>query len=413
MVYMAGDNGKVFETAAGPKRLMAEMTTSGYKDIWKMSQVGTTDACAVTCLFDSLDGSYLVEVRKGRGMGHSAVQQLSEVNMGDPEVLRDFVVRSMRNYPADHYALVLWNHGLGWLDIDIYSQVRAASGMGPSYPPLFRSTLRRMAGGETTRPIAFDDSSKDFLDTADLRWALGSAAEETGNRLDLIGMDACLMAMVEGARELSPFADWFVSSQEVEPMEGWPYREILKAINAHPAANGGEVAEAIVDEYARSYGGATRAIDPITQSAVDLGLTEMTEALAKQLVDALMLDPAPSLRTMAQRAADSALVFQDRSYRDLGSFAGALANEANWNIHRQAPLIRSAAEALRDHLVRPGPGRPVRKVALGPAYDRATGLSVFLPRSLSPLRREEAMAAYRELRFAQRTGWDRMVEWLL
>ncbi len=413
MVYMAGDNGKVFDTAAGPKRLMAEMTTSGYKDIWKMSQVGTTDACAVTCLFDSLDGSYLVEVRKGRGMGHSAVQQLAEVNMGDPEVLRSFIVRAMRDYPADHYALVLWNHGLGWLDIDIYSQVRAAGGLAPSSPPLFRSTLRRLSGGEVTRPIAFDDSSKDFLDTADLRWALASAAEETGNRLDLIGMDACLMAMIEGARELSPFTDWFVGSQEVEPMEGWPYKEILKAINAHPAADGSDLAVAIVDEYARAYGGATRAVVPITQSAVDLGRTDVTEVLARQLVEALMADPAPVLRTVAQRAADSAFVFQDRSYRDLGSFAAALAAETTWSSHRQAPLVRSAAEALRDHLVEGGPGCPVRKVAHGPAYEQATGLSVFLPRSLSPLRREEAMRAYRELLFAQRTGWDRLVEWLL
>jgi hypothetical protein len=32
---------------------------------------------------------------------------------------------------------------------------------------------------------------------------------------------------------------------------------------------------------------------------------------------------------------------------------------------------------------------------------------------LSPTRREEAMQAYRTLLFAQRTGWDRLVEWLL
>lgn len=418
MVYMAGDNGKAFDTAAGPKRLMAEMTTSGYKDIWKMSQVGTTGACAVTCLFDTLQGSYLVEVRKGRGMGQSLVQPLAEVNMGDPVVLRDFIVRSTRAYPAERYALVLWNHGMGWLDVDIYAQVRAASGRepggwAPGHPPLFRSTLRRLSGGDATRPIAFDDSSKDFLDTADLRWALASASEETGTCLDLIGMDACLMAMLEGARELSPFTRWFVSSQEVEPMEGWPYRDILKAINARPAMDGRDLASSIVDEYARSYSGQARGFAPVTQSAVDLVQTEATEQLARQLVDALMIDPAPSLRAIAQRAVDGALVFQDRSYRDLGSFAAALASEAAANTHRQARPIAVAAEALRDHLAAPGAGRPVLRLACGPGYERATGLSVFLPRSLSPMRREEAMAAYRTLHFAQRTGWDRLVEWLL
>ncbi len=57
MVYMAGDNGKVFQTSNGPMRLMTEMTTAGYKDIWKMGQVGSTPTAAVTCLFDTLNGS--------------------------------------------------------------------------------------------------------------------------------------------------------------------------------------------------------------------------------------------------------------------------------------------------------------------------------------------------------------------
>jgi hypothetical protein len=72
-----------------------------------------------------------------------------------------------------------------------------------------------------------------------------------------------------------------------------------------------------------------------------------------------------------------------------------------------------AAEALAEHLADCGAGGPVLRVGFAPAYERATGLSVFLPRTLSPLRREEAMKAYRTLLFAQRTGWDRLVEWLL
>ncbi len=412
MVYMAGDNGKVFNTSAGPVRLMAEMTSAGYKDLWKMGQVGTTDACAVTCLFDTLQSSYLVEVRKGNGMSNSIVQPMGEVNMGDPQNLRNFIIRSVRDYPADHYALIFWNHGLGWLDVDIYAGVRSAS-TGPTHQPIFRSTPRRIAGGEKTRPIAFDDSSKDFLDTQDMRWALSDAGDATGRRLDLIGMDACLMAMIEGARELAPFSDYFVASQEVEPMDGWPYAAILKAINAQPKVGGETLAELIVDEYARSYGGRTRSADTVTQSAIVTARTEFTEALARELVDALLMDPAPLLRNMAQRAADQALVFQDRNYRDLGSFAAALAIESTWNIHRNAKRVKAIAEALRDHVESRGPDGPVLRVGYLPSYERATGLSVFLPRMLTPTRREEAMKAYRSLLFAQRTGWDRLVEWLL
>ena len=41
-------------------------------------------------------------------------------------------------------------------------------------------------------------------------------------------MDACLMAMIEGARELTPFADYFIGSQEVEPMDGGRTRRSCK-----------------------------------------------------------------------------------------------------------------------------------------------------------------------------------------
>jgi hypothetical protein len=412
MVYMAGDNGKVFNTSAGPIRLMAEMATAGYKDLWKMGQVGTTDTCAVTCLFDTQRGSYLVEVRKGNGMSNSIVQPIGEVNTGDPQNLSNFIIRSIRDYPADHYALIFWNHGQGWLDVDVYAGVRAAS-EGRRHQPIFRTTSRRKAGGEQTRPIAFDDSSMDFLDAQDVRWALSEAADATGRRIDLIGMDACLMAMIEGARELAPFSDCFVASQEVEPMEGWPYAAILKGINARPEMGSETLAVLIVDEYAKSYGGKTRAAGPVTQSAIATARTGQTEALAGELVDALLLDPAPLLRRMAQRAADQALVFQDRNYRDLGSFAAALAVESTWNNHRNAKRVGTAAEALRDHLGSRGPDGPVLRVGFRSSYERATGLSVFLPRILSPMRREEAMKAYRSLLFAQKTGWDRLVEWSL
>lgn len=412
MIYMAGDNGKVFNTSSGPIRLMAEMTSAGYKDLWKMGQIGTTDMCAVTCLFDSLQGSYLVEVRKGSGMSSSLVQPLGELNMGDPQNLRNFIVRSVTDYPADHYALIFWNHGLGWLDIDIYASVRSTSA-GPAHQPIFRSTQRRILGGEKTRPIAFDDSSKDFLDAQDLRWALSGAMDATGRRIDLIGMDACLMAMIEGARELAPFTDFFVASQEVEPMDGWPYAAILKAINGRSLVGPRELAELIVDEYARSYAGKSRSAAPVTQSAIATARTGLTEVLAKELVDAFLVDPAPLLRNMAQRAIDQALVFQDRNYRDLGSFASVLAAEATWNIHRNAKRVKAIAEALRDHMQSRSPDAPILRTGFLPAYAEATGLSVFLPRMLTPTRREEAMRAYRSLVFAQQTGWDRLVEWLL
>ena len=90
MVYMAGDNGRVFETNMGRLKLMAEMTTAGYHDLAEMGVVGTTEELAVICLFDSLDGSFMIEVQRGQGFPDSIVEEMPDVNSGDPAALPRF-----------------------------------------------------------------------------------------------------------------------------------------------------------------------------------------------------------------------------------------------------------------------------------------------------------------------------------
>ncbi len=36
------------------------------------------------------------------------------IKHGDPAILTAFVSWVIENYPAEHYALDLWNHGSGW-----------------------------------------------------------------------------------------------------------------------------------------------------------------------------------------------------------------------------------------------------------------------------------------------------------
>lgn len=411
LVYMAGDNGKVFHTAAGPKKLMAQMTDVGYKDIWEMAKVGTTDACAVVCLFDTLEGSYLVEVHQGVGMANSRVDTLREVNMGHPSVLRDFVLYGMTYYPADHYALVIWNHGTGWLDVDVYAPVRSEDLGYRPHRPIFRTTGRKMQEGDTTRPIAYDDTSKDFLDTQDLRLAFNEVQAATGRRLDLIGMDACLMAMIEGAHELAPYADYFVASQEVEPLDGWPYTLILQGLNDEPHMSPATLAVRIVKEYAKAYNAATRQEERITQSAVATQAIADTEKLVKQLVDVILAHADDeTLRSAVRRAREAAQRFQDRNYRDLGDFARRLADDFDLDFYQG---LRDAAAALCRHLEARESDTPILQVAYRPRYTAATGLSVYLPDTGRPApERKKALGIYRNLFFSQVTGWDRLLAWL-
>jgi hypothetical protein len=412
MIYMAGDNGKIFDTKTGRIKLMASMEEAGYQDLFEMGSVGTTDQCAVTCLFDTMDASYLVEVRKGKRFSDSLVQPLREVNTGDPKTLKEFIIRSMQTYPADRYALVIWNHGTGWLDVDAYATVRALEDEHRTSSAIFRTTYKKITAGETTRPIAFDDSSKDFLDTADLRQAFREAEAATGRRLDIIGMDACLMAMIEGARELTPFADYFIGSQEVEPMDGWPYAPILQALNADPAMAPAALADRIVREFAVSYNAATRAgEETVTQSAIVLKATARTEDLVKTLVEAILArrDDA-GLKSLVKGCVKNTLAFQDKNYRDLGDFATRLVQATEFEFF---PEVTAAAKALAEQLTARGEDAPVLRVAFRPRYIGATGLSVYVPSPLQPgWQREKALAIYSNLLFPQATGWDRLLEWV-
>lgn len=412
LVYMAGDNGRAFYTATGVKKLMLEMTTAGYKDIWEMAKVGTTDACAVVCLFDTREEAYLVEVRQGAGMAASVVQTLKAVNTGDPDTLKDFVIYGMQHYPADHFALVIWNHGAGWLDVDHYASVRDIEDSSHrAHPALFRSTLQQLTEGEATRPIAFDDTSKDFLDTQGLHQAFSAVQGITGRKLDIIGMDACLMAMVEGARELAVHADYFVASQEVEPIDGWPYALILQGLNAEPGLAPEALADRVVRVYAKSHNAQTRQAETVTQSAIRLSTVPETEALTRALVDAVLAHGQEAvLRSLANTARRGALVFQERNYRDLGDFAFKLADRTAWE---EYPEVTTAARALYAHLQARTLTTPVLRVAFRPQYEAATGLSVYLPPETKPLsQRQKELAIYRRLAFAQATGWDRLVQWL-
>ena len=407
MVYMAGDNGQVLDTEYGEMKLMAPMTQAGYQDLIEMSTVGTTANVAATCLFDTQEATYRVEVRKGRWTD-GVVQEMPGVNTGDPNTLRQFIVESVRAYPADHYALIIWNHGTGWLDLNVYAGVRALGGA----MPLFKRKTVTLAGG-ATRPIAFDDSSKDFLDTADLRQALAGAAAETGVRLDLIGMDACLMAMVEGAHELAAFADYFVASQEVEPMDGWPYAPILAALDKEPGLLPAALADRIVREYARSYRAATRAEETITQSAIALDRVARTVELCQRLVAAIAASADPALKGLVKGALAGfpagALTFQDRSYRDLGDFALKLMRKTEYGNYQ---TVFAAAKALYNHLEVRGPSAAVLQVAYRSRYQGATGLSVFLPPKPGALKLGDLLDIYRKLEFPALTGWDKLLAWL-
>ncbi len=139
----------------------------------------------------------------------NAVADLGEKNMGDPQTLISFVQWAKTNYPADHYALVLWDHGWGW------------------------------------RPdqTMWDETNNDTLDQHEIL-----AAMETLGPVDVIGYDACEGQMIEVQATWRNYAKAIAASQEDVGYYGFEYDQVLPKLQANPNMT----AEQLAVELARS-----------------------------------------------------------------------------------------------------------------------------------------------------------------
>lgn len=226
---------------------------AGVADFLEMAKAGSNADINIVVQFDRASGydttygdwKTCKRFKITKGMtptAANAIEDLGESNMGAPETLTNFITWVWLNYPADRYALVLWNHGGGWRDRSI------------SFSPMERA-------------ICWDDGNNDdCLYMKEVRTAIQNAS----HTFDLIGLDACLMGHLEVGYELRNVINItdgvMVGSEETEPGDGWPHDTILSWLAANPTATPKQLGETIVNKYAESY----PASEAVTQSAIDI-----------------------------------------------------------------------------------------------------------------------------------------------
>lgn len=145
----------------------------------------------------------------------TTVGNVGKKNMGDPATLTDFIVWAKTNYPADKYALILWDHG----------------------------------GGDLFGYGSDENNSNDSLLIPEMTQALKSATQQTGINFDLIGFDACLMATVEVAHNFAPYGKYLVISENPEPGLGWDYKTLTDTIVKNPTVDPLTLGKTIADSY--------------------------------------------------------------------------------------------------------------------------------------------------------------------
>ena len=403
LVYLAGDN---------------NLSSYGEADLGDIKAVGSTDAVDVVAQFDRMgDGvTRRYYLTHDRPLTEDVVAELPETNTGDPANLLDFIRWGLAEYTAEHTALILWNHGAGWKDDDIYACARQVGLCEPDLPrSQVRGVNRRRIGRSLfatsvqtilqypapVRAILFDDTSKDFLDNQEMKAVLDSVlSQRQGRKLDLIGFDACLMSMIEVAYQVQHACLWMVGSQEEEPGGGWPYSRILAALANDPAASAETLAQIIVDTYAGYYA-EDATCTAVTQSALRLErapalaetVARLADGLAERLPDRGFYGRVllPTMRQVQK--------FRDQQYVDLGHLGQLLAATAG-----DGP-VRELAEELTAWLD-PRAADAVVAAARGVGEDVAFahGLSIYVPflGTVSP--------AYAGLEFARDCSWGRFLK---
>ncbi|MEW5748321.1 MAG: PKD domain-containing protein [Candidatus Thermoplasmatota archaeon] len=273
MVYLDGDN---------------NLEEVGLIDFVEMASAGSTEDVNIVVQFDRAPGyistygdwtdTRRFYVTEGQTPDpYNAVEVLGELDMGDPATLADFVAWASANHPAENYMLVLWDHGGGW-----------------------------------DGAVCWDETDYyDALTMDEVEWALSA-----GVHLDVLGYDACLMAMAEVIYETREYVDYVVASEETVPWDGWPYDTIMGDLVADPLMTPAELSSAIVGRYMDYYG--TYGIE--TMSAVDVGATaqmyDSLEAFAQELIAAM-----PDHEEVIRYCRANTTSFSDMSFIDLYDFA--------------------------------------------------------------------------------------------
>ncbi len=325
-VYMAGDN-----------TLYEEVTD----DLNEMKMVGSNNNLEIVTLTDQLLGndSHAYHVIK-HGVEETPLSEINatwenEIDMGDGETLKDFMVWATTEYPAQRKILVIWDHGSGW------------------------------------KKVAEDQGS--HLTVPEIRKSIEDYREITGDPpLTLIGFDACLMGMFEIAYELKDQAEMIHGSEAYEPLEGWTYNHLLYKLKQQTTNS--ELAHYIVNDYIESYrNGSVYTSYSVTAAVVDTSKLEdvwdKLEDFSGQINSVL-----PVYRDQVSYSRDQTQRYdQNPDYRDLYDLTVNVENRipVSDTIKYSRELQNSINDAViaEDHWQKPGK-LPV---------ERAHGLTIYFP----------------------------------
>jgi hypothetical protein len=311
MVFMNGDN---------------NLEEDALTDFREMARIGSSDKVNIIVQFDR-HGRYPINketnpkwtqtlrfriTKNMEPVPGRALSDIGEANMGDANTLANFVSWAKGSYPARRYMLTIWDHGQGWRGL-IPETLTARALMRASGNNAATVRSRRRGEEEERRPVAApgeislvlgspfrspsggpyrsasqDETDEDELYNREIQDSLSSILNN--QKLDVLGFDACLMAMVETGYAMRNVASVLVGSEDLEPGTGWQYDHWLGRLMTNPSMNASDLGKLLVDSYKERYTRDDGFLEPdptTTQSAIDISRMEAVATTISAFADKL------------------------------------------------------------------------------------------------------------------------------
>lgn len=293
--------------------------------------------------------------------GHKARSQRpqrndGETDTGDPATLFDFISWTQQHFRANRYMVVLAGHG---------------------------------AGTEDDFLLKDENPANSSLSIPDLRDVFAQAKKKLKIKVDILGMDVCLMSMIEVCYELRGVVEYLVGSESFSPAAGWPYGQILQKLQDNQDAKTEELAKMIVDEYIGFYSDYVMGGLSVDQSVLKVSASSPVVTAVKNFTKAMK----GRLKRPAFQDATILAHWESQSYNgelfvDLQDFCELLAARDP----TAARACRKVIAAIDGALVR-------KSCFTGVENQFSKGVSIYFPWS-------DVAASYKKLEFAGRSGWN-------
>jgi Clostripain family len=258
MVYISAD-GLLANFAVESLKQLKRAAGGGVVVMARLDTNGITPSPTIY-VFDGSDAAKPLSDSKP-----GSVPQTAGEEAPNPDDLREFIDNAVDQHPeAKRHALFLWGHGPELL-----------SDEGPKSEA--EGAEEKKNSGKRIRK---------YLTPSDLKEALSGTQLAKKKKIDILGLDACSMSIVEVASELGEHVQFMVASQDDVPDLSFPYGDILPLLSkiASPA----DASTMIPEVYRRAYldyiATPRTGFRAITLSAVNLDKDKMrrvTAALSK------------------------------------------------------------------------------------------------------------------------------------